>query len=183
MVKSNSINNIPDANRTQNAIAVFGASGALANGGPLTNGQLLIGNTGNAPSAATLTAGSNISITNGAGTISIAASAGTLTYTEITGATQNMAANNAYGANRSGGVAFTLPTTAAIGTELEIVGIAGLWSIAENSGQTIYFGNTNATTTSGTITATNAGDCIKLKCIVADTGFRVTSAVGNLTVA
>jgi hypothetical protein len=38
----------------------------------LTNGQLLIGNTGNPPTAATLTAGTGVTITNGAGSITIA---------------------------------------------------------------------------------------------------------------
>ena len=42
-----------------------------------TNGQLLIGNTtGNTLAKATLTAGSNITITEGAGSITIAAAAG-----------------------------------------------------------------------------------------------------------
>jgi hypothetical protein len=54
---------------------------AVANGGTgqttYTNGQLLIGNTtGNTLAKATLTAGSNITITNGPGTITIAASGG-----------------------------------------------------------------------------------------------------------
>jgi len=44
-----------------------------------TNGQLLIGNTTNGyPSVATLTAGSNVTITNGAGSITIAATLATL---------------------------------------------------------------------------------------------------------
>ncbi len=47
-----------------------------------TNGQLLIGNTtGNTLAKATLTAGSNISITNGAGSITIAATDTNTTYT------------------------------------------------------------------------------------------------------
>ena len=41
-----------------------------------TNGQLLIGSTGANPVAATITAGSNITVTNGAGSITIAASGG-----------------------------------------------------------------------------------------------------------
>ena len=41
-----------------------------------TNGQLLIGSTGVAPVASTLTAGTNVTITNGAGSITIAASGG-----------------------------------------------------------------------------------------------------------
>ena len=51
-----------------------------------TNGQLLIGNTTNGyPSVATLTAGSNVTITNGAGTISIAASLSSLAANLDTG--------------------------------------------------------------------------------------------------
>lgn len=57
-----------------------GVTGVLgpANGGSgasssLSNGQLLIGHTGNSPVAANLTAGANISVTNGAGTITVAA--------------------------------------------------------------------------------------------------------------
>lgn len=46
-----------------------------------TNGQLIIGSTGIAPIMASLTAGSNIAITNGPGSISIAASLTTLTNT------------------------------------------------------------------------------------------------------
>jgi hypothetical protein len=41
-----------------------------------TNGQLLIGSTGNAPVAATITAGAGISVTNGAGSITIAVTGG-----------------------------------------------------------------------------------------------------------
>ena len=60
----------------QHAVLVAGASYAISSVGPLTSGQLLIGNTGNAPAAATLTAGTGISITNAAGAITVAAAAG-----------------------------------------------------------------------------------------------------------
>jgi hypothetical protein len=52
--------------------------GALASLAFGTNGQIVIGRTGLAPVMANLTAGSNITITNGSGTISIAASIATL---------------------------------------------------------------------------------------------------------
>ena len=55
-----------------------------------TDGQLLIGNTtGNTLSKATLTAGSGVTITNGSGTIEIAAtgSGGTVTSVDVTGGT------------------------------------------------------------------------------------------------
>ncbi len=60
----------------------------VANGGTgqttYTNGQLLIGNTtGNTLAKATLTAGSGISITNGAGSITIAATGGSGTVTSV----------------------------------------------------------------------------------------------------
>lgn len=41
--------------------------------GPLTNGQIIIGSTGAAPVASTLTAGSNVTITNSAGAVTISA--------------------------------------------------------------------------------------------------------------
>lgn len=59
-----------------NALQINGGSGAFGSVGPLTNGQILIGSTLATPLAATLTAGSGISITNGPGTITIAQSGG-----------------------------------------------------------------------------------------------------------
>ena len=63
------------------AITLSGTALPVANGGTgqtsYTNGQLLIGNTtGNTLTATTLTAGTGISVTNGAGSITIAASGG-----------------------------------------------------------------------------------------------------------
>lgn len=52
--------------------------------GPLTNGQLLIGNTGNFPSSANITAGSGITVTNGPGTITISSSGGGPTASAFT---------------------------------------------------------------------------------------------------
>ena len=67
---------------------------AVANGGTgqssYTNGQLLIGNTtGNTLTKATLTAGSGVTITNGTGSITIAASGGVSSLNGQTGAITN----------------------------------------------------------------------------------------------
>jgi hypothetical protein len=51
----------------------YNNAGHLNGAGPLSNGQLLIGSTGNAPQAQTLTAGTGVSITTGPGSITIAA--------------------------------------------------------------------------------------------------------------
>lgn len=55
---------------------VVSSAGALVEAAALTDGQLLIGQTGGAPIAAGLTAGANITITVAAGSITIAASGG-----------------------------------------------------------------------------------------------------------
>jgi len=61
---------------TAHTIPVAGGSSAFTFLGPLTNGQLLIGSTGSNPVVASLTAGTNITITPGNGTITIDASGG-----------------------------------------------------------------------------------------------------------
>lgn len=59
---------------TDGAVLVGDGTNPVELIGPLTDGQLLIGNTaGVSPSAATLTAGDNVTISNGAGSITIAA--------------------------------------------------------------------------------------------------------------
>jgi len=75
---------VPTLNQnTTGTAAGLSATLAVASGGTgqttYTNGQLLIGNTtGNTLAKATLTAGTGISITNGSGSITIAASGGTV---------------------------------------------------------------------------------------------------------
>lgn len=61
---------------TNHTIQLGNASGSLTSATALTNGQLLIGSTGADPVAASLTAGTNITITPGAGSITIDASGG-----------------------------------------------------------------------------------------------------------
>jgi hypothetical protein len=56
-----------------NAVQFNAGGGSFGGVGPLSNGQIVVGSTGNAPQAANLTAGSGIAITNGAGSVSISA--------------------------------------------------------------------------------------------------------------
>ena len=63
---------------TNHAIQLGNASGSLTSASPLTNGQLLIGSAGVDPVASTLTAGTGITITNGAGSITIAVDGSTV---------------------------------------------------------------------------------------------------------
>lgn len=62
-------------------------------GAPITNGQLMIGSSSGQPSAATLTAGSaNLTITNGAGTSTIATVSGNGDWEKITSSTASSSA-------------------------------------------------------------------------------------------
>lgn len=58
---------------TSHGVLLGNGTSAITATSELSNGQILIGSTGNAPVAATLTAGSNVTITNSAGGITIAA--------------------------------------------------------------------------------------------------------------
>lgn len=147
----------------------------------LTNGQLLIGSTGADPVAATLTAGFGVSITNGAGSISIAAT-GANPWVVVTGTSQTMSVNTSYIANNAALVTLTLPATAAVGDRFIIVAKgAGLFKIAQNSGQSIRFGEVVSTTgISGFMQATLQYDVVEIVCMTADTDFIVVDAVGNL---
>ncbi len=167
-----------------NGAVISGASGTSAlTALTMSNGQLLIGATGAAPLAATITAGSGVSVTNAANSITIAAT-GISATVEVTGTTQAMAVNTDYIANNAGLVTLTLPATAALGTEIGVLYKgAGGWLIAQNAGQTIRFGTSTTTTgVAGSLASFAAGDCVKFKCITADLDFEVFSSQGNIIV-
>jgi hypothetical protein len=170
---------------TQHSLLLGGAnSHTINNLGVATNGQLPIGSTGADPVLATISAGTGISVTNGAGTITISGTGGGLTWTDVTGTTQAMAVNNGYTANNAGLVTLTLPAAAVYGSLIAVVGKgAGGWTIAQNSGQTIHFGATNTTSgATGTLSSTKQYDVVFLLCTVLNTDFTVIDSIGNLTV-
>ncbi|MFP3859268.1 MAG: hypothetical protein ACLFUW_00450 [Bacteroidales bacterium] len=69
---------------TDNSLQLGNASGSLSSLGVATDGQLPIGSTGSDPVLSTLTAGDNITITNGSGSITISADGGgTLDITSL----------------------------------------------------------------------------------------------------
>lgn len=151
----------------------------------LTNGQLLIGSTGADPVAATITAGAGISVTVGAGTLTID-STNSVQWNSVSGTTQAMAVDSGYFANNAGATTLTLPTTAAVGDTIVVAqgSGGGSWTIAQNNLQSIVYGNQTTTTgTGGSLASTANGDVVTLVCSVANTVFKVLSSVGNLAVA
>jgi hypothetical protein len=171
-------------NRTVNAVTYYGTGGKLGEIGPLTDGQLVVGSTGVAPVAATLTAGIGIGITNAAGSITIDATSGGFTWNEVTGTSQAMSVDNGYIANNAALVTLTLPATAAIGDTIQLTGKgAGGWKVAQNAGQTIYFGNQSTTTgVGGSLASTNQRDTIEFVCVTANNDWNVIDSIGNITV-
>jgi hypothetical protein len=148
------------------------------------NGQTFIGSTGVNPVAATLTAGAGISIINGAGSITISSS-GSAGWVDQTTGTVTMTTNTGYTSDDGASlVTFTLPTTSAIGDFIEINGKgAGLYTIAQASGQQIHFGNIASTSgAGGSVSSTLQYDCIRLRCLTANTIWVVVSSVGNFTI-
>jgi hypothetical protein len=150
-----------------------------------TNGQVLIGDTGANPVAATLTAGTNITITNGAGSITIAGSGmSSFTWNNVASSTQAMTANEGYITNNSSTlVTYTLPSTAAQGTVISVAGYsAGGWTIAQNASQEIFFGNVHTTAgTGGSLSSSNQYDQVSILCTVANTDWVVLNCIGNIT--
>lgn len=148
------------------------------------NGQTFIGSTGLNPVAATLTAGVGITITNAAGSITIAGS-GSSGWVDQTTTPVTMAVNTGYTSDAGASlITFTLPATSAIGDSVEINGKgSGLYTIAQAAGQQIHFGNIASTLgAGGTVTSTLQFDCIKLRCITANTIWVVVNSVGNFTI-
>lgn len=155
----------------------------------LTDGQVLIGQTSDAPLPATLTAGSGINITSVAGSITIAAT-GTegFTWNTVSGTTQTLASSNGYISANAGLVTYTTPATASLGAEFKVVAYraGGFTIVPGGAGQTIMFGTHTTAVDTGSITSTEVGDAIDFVCVDATTAgsevFMVLNSVGNLTV-
>lgn len=148
------------------------------------NGQLMIGSVGQNPVAATLTAGAGIAITNSAGGITISGS-GSSGWVDQTTGSVTMAVNTGYTADAGASlITFTLPATSAIEDFIEINGkSSGLFTIAQATGQQIHFGNIASTSgAGGSVSSTLQFDCIRLRCITANTIWVVVSSVGNFTI-
>lgn len=162
--------------------------GATSNGitslGPLTNGQLIIGNTGNDPSAATLTAGTGVSITNAAGSITINAAGGGLSWSVIT-ADQTAAVNHGYFCNKGSLLTLTLPTTTAVGDMIAVVNINGaaFSKILSANPGTINIGSSAATANTGSLTSTALGDVVFLVAQTTASVWYAFGVQGNWTVA
>lgn len=82
---SSSTSVIGEITSATSAVLVTSSAGVPAFSSSMTNGQLIIGSTGATPTAAALIQGSGVTITNGAGSITISATGTGGTVTSVTG--------------------------------------------------------------------------------------------------
>ena len=148
---------------------------------PTSDGQLNIGRTGDVPVNATLTAGLGVTITNGAGSISIAATESGSAFVTVAGTTQAMAPDTTYMNLNSGVTVFSLPTTCPAGASVSVIGYgagSGTFQITNTVSQQILFLDA-VTSTPGFISSDSPTQYIKLKCMIADILFQVIDYTGQ----
>lgn len=185
LLYSNGANTVTGLATANSATLVTDATGVPSWTSSMTNGQILIGSTGATPVPATITGTLGITVTNGAGTITISGGGSGIGWTEVTGTSQTMAADNGYVSSNPALVTLTLPTTAAFGTAITVLGKgAGGWKIAQGAGQQIHFGSVSSTAgATGYLSSTNQYDSIQLICITANNEWACIGSQGNITVA
>lgn len=119
--------------------------------------------------------------TSGSGnTVTIDVTATGFDWVNVTGTSQQMAAEHGYAANNAGLVTLTLPLPGGtqFGDTVAVMGVgAGGWKIAQGAGQQIIIGSGSTTVgAGGYIQATTTTDAIELKCGPDDLTWRCVQA-------
>jgi hypothetical protein len=154
MIVFNNATNVVDVTTYATSLTL-GAALPVSSGGTgqtsYTDGQLLIGNsTGNTLAKSTLTAGSGISITNGSGAITIAATGGGGTVTTVSVATANGFAGTVANATSTPAITLSTSITGVLkgnGTAISAA-VAGTDYVTPTGSETL----TNKTLTNPTVT-------------------------------
>ena len=132
----------------------------------------------------------NTNFLRGDNTWQVVSSGSSTTWQTIT-TSQAAAINNGYVVNSASLVTLTLPATAAVGTNIIVMGRnSGGWRIAQNSGQSIEFLNLTSTvgvsgrldTEITPVAARNPRATLELVCTVANTTWGVFHHTGNLDI-
>jgi hypothetical protein len=172
---SSSANVVGGLATANNGVLTTGTSGIPVITALASNGQLIIGSGAGAPAAATLTAGTGISITNGANSITIAASGEGLTWS-VKSTNFNAAVSNGYFI--TGNAVATLPAAPSIGDTIAFF-VQGAFTvtITGNTGQAIQI-SSNLSTAAGTQANTATGDACTLVYDSTNTQWNAVSFVG-----
>lgn len=169
---------------TAKAFVYSDASKKAVSTAAAANGELLIGSTGAVPAKATISQGAGITVTNGAGTITIAANGGgsltvtskTADYTVLSGDSGTFFDNTGAG----GSVNFTLPTAAAGLHYYIYTDAVQTVTVTAGTSTTIRIGS-SISASAGNITNNTAGTGIHLVAISA-TQWVAQDATGTWTI-
>jgi hypothetical protein len=146
------------------------AAGLLTSTAAATNGQLLIGSTGNAPVAAALTAGTAIGITNGAGSITI----NNTGVTSIAGTANQITASASTGA-----VTLSLPANVTITSGLTVSGLTANSFLYSGTAGLL---TTTAAPTNGQLLIGSTGAAPSLATLTAGTNISISNTAGAITI-
>ena len=173
---ANTVTGLATANR---AVLTTGATGVPVMTALATDGQLIIGSTAGVPTAATLTAGTGISITNGSNSITIASTAGAFTWSDQSGAFSPLAQNGYFITGTATG---TLPASPAQGDTIQffVDHASQLLTIDAPGTQIIRFGN-QVSSAGGTFVSTAQGDSAELVYRSSDTCWCAVDYIGTWT--
>ena len=91
--------------------------------------------------------------------------------------------NTGYITNSALVVSFELPTSASVGSIIEVAGISsGGWTISTNSGQKIIYGTKSSSVNTDALTSAFATDSLRMLCVELNTTFSVISSQGNINI-
>lgn len=148
------------------------------------DGKLLIGSAAFPYIRAnTLTAGTGVQITNGAGSCTIGTSSSVMTWS-LKGASDVLEVGKGFICNAGAALSFSLPAVSAVG---DVIGVAldgsTSWTITQAANQQIRIGSSQTTLgAGGSLASTAQGDKLELVCVTQNLRWMVLDVIGNITV-
>lgn len=179
LLYSSSANVIGGLATANNGVLTTGTSGTPVITALASDGQVIIGSGAGAPIAATLTAGTGISVTNGHNSITIASTGSPMVWTDKS-TSFNATSGNGYFTTAA--IAATLPASPSQGNVISFVAdTASALTITANTGQVIRIGAA-VSAAAGTAASNAQGDSVTLVYRSSDTSWIATSVIGTWTV-
>jgi hypothetical protein len=144
-----------------------------------SNGQIIIGSGSGAPLAATISAGTGITITNAANSITVSTTSGGFTWSETSGAFNALKQNGYFITTTA---TATLPSAPSEGDTIKFsVDSTNLLTITAKTGQTIRFGSA-VSASAGTAVNTARGDSCEIVYKSTGTVWICQNFIGNWTI-